>query len=370
MKENKVITDIEQLTPEWLTNIFKKKGYLSNGKVTKIIMEKSQKNVSSDVFFFKLVFSIDARVELPSAEIVVKKWNFINGNEVHFYNSIANQMKENAIPSCYYAYTSKGNNESIIILNNMLTTHKEYSTALDKLTKRHAKRAIETLAEIHAFWWEHPKLEKIIIGGGGLNITDKNKFMLIYNTIKNTLHQWLDRADDKISHERKELYKKCYSLYPEVFWKRIRKRKNLTLIHGDAHLAQFFYPKDIENKEHKAYLADWICCQANIGTYDLAYMIGIFNFFSDPEVYYNTEKECIEHYHTALLNCGVKNYSYDDCFYDFKMGLINNFYMPFWLQNPEILFQENYVACDKHYFNHSVLNFKEFNCIELLENKE
>ncbi len=28
-----VITNIEQLTPEWLTNIFKKKGYLSNGKV-------------------------------------------------------------------------------------------------------------------------------------------------------------------------------------------------------------------------------------------------------------------------------------------------------------------------------------------------
>jgi len=247
--------DIEQLTPEWLTNIFKKKGYLSNGKVTKIIKEKSQKNVSSEVFFFKLEFSIDAKMELPSAEIVVKKWNFINGNEVHFYNSIANQMKEIPIPLCYYAYSSKGNNESLIILNNMLTTHKEYLTSLDKLTKRHAKRAIETLAEIHAFWWEHPKLENII----GLNITDKNRFIAFYNTTKNTLHQWLDNAGDKISYERKELYKKCYSLYPEVFWKRIRKRKNLTIIHGDAHLAQFFYPKDIENKEHKAYLADWAC---------------------------------------------------------------------------------------------------------------
>jgi len=33
MKENKVITNIEQLTPEWLTSIFKNNGYLSKGKV-------------------------------------------------------------------------------------------------------------------------------------------------------------------------------------------------------------------------------------------------------------------------------------------------------------------------------------------------
>ena len=40
MKENKVITNIEQLTPEWMTRIFKNKGYLNQGKVTKIIKKK------------------------------------------------------------------------------------------------------------------------------------------------------------------------------------------------------------------------------------------------------------------------------------------------------------------------------------------
>ena len=51
MKENQVITDIEQLTPEWLTSIFKKKGYLSQGKITKIIKQKSQESVTSNIHF-------------------------------------------------------------------------------------------------------------------------------------------------------------------------------------------------------------------------------------------------------------------------------------------------------------------------------
>jgi len=43
MKENKVITNIEQLTPEWMTSILKNKGYLSNGEVTNIIIEDNKK---------------------------------------------------------------------------------------------------------------------------------------------------------------------------------------------------------------------------------------------------------------------------------------------------------------------------------------
>jgi len=32
MKENNVITDIEQLTPEWLTSIFKNNGSISKNR--------------------------------------------------------------------------------------------------------------------------------------------------------------------------------------------------------------------------------------------------------------------------------------------------------------------------------------------------
>jgi len=54
MKELGVITDIEQVTPERLTSIFKNKGYLSNGKVTKAINKNSEISVTSSLSIFIL----------------------------------------------------------------------------------------------------------------------------------------------------------------------------------------------------------------------------------------------------------------------------------------------------------------------------
>jgi len=44
-----------------LTRIFKNKGYLSQGKVTKIIKKKSQETITSFVHFLELNFSTDAQ---------------------------------------------------------------------------------------------------------------------------------------------------------------------------------------------------------------------------------------------------------------------------------------------------------------------
>ena len=333
MKKYKQILNIEQITPEWITELLQRKGNLREGSVTSILRKDFQKGSNTNIYFLELEYSNDATVELPSAEIVVKKLRpdfqykkeikHHLKKEVQFYNTIADKMKELPIPTCYYAYFSEEPIDNLLILNNLLKTNfltqldfkRHFLTHIDKL-----KRAIDTLAAIHAFWWEHPKLEEIT----GTPIINKKLFITFYKTLENFLPHSLELAGDKISRERKELYKKCYSLYPEVLWKRLGKKKNLTFIHGDAHPWQFYYPKNIDNTQHKAYLSDWSCWQLSVGTYDLAYMIGMF---SKPEEHQNNKKELIEYYHNALVNYGVKNYSYDDCFYDYRMGLINNFYI-------------------------------------------
>ncbi|MFW9823653.1 MAG: hypothetical protein ACFFE4_11990 [Candidatus Thorarchaeota archaeon] len=50
MKENRIITKIEQLTPEWLTKNLKNKGYLSEGKITEISKKKSQETKKIEFF--------------------------------------------------------------------------------------------------------------------------------------------------------------------------------------------------------------------------------------------------------------------------------------------------------------------------------
>ncbi|MHA2184782.1 MAG: hypothetical protein ACXAAI_07250, partial [Promethearchaeota archaeon] len=308
MKNFKDILNIEEITPEWFTEILRKNGNLQEGSITSILRTGSQKGTTTNIYFLELEFSNDAKGKLPSAEIVVKilqpdfqykkEIKPYLKKEVHFYNTIADKMEELPIPTCYYAYFSEEPINNLIILNNLLKTNsltqldftRHYLTHMDKI-----KRAIDTLAAIHAFWWEHPKLEEIT----GTPQINKKLVITSYKTLENYLPQFLELASYKISRERKDLYLKCYSLYPEVFWKRFGKKKNLTLIHGDAHPWQFYYPINIDNKQSKAYLSDWSCWELSVGTYDLAYLIGMF---SKPEEHRKNQRELIEHYHNALVN--------------------------------------------------------------------
>jgi len=72
MKELEVFTDIEQVTPERLTSIFKNKGYLSNGKVTKTIKTNSEVSVTSNMHYLELNFSNDAQTVPTIPNIVVR----------------------------------------------------------------------------------------------------------------------------------------------------------------------------------------------------------------------------------------------------------------------------------------------------------
>ncbi|MHA2390227.1 MAG: hypothetical protein ACXACW_16015, partial [Candidatus Hodarchaeales archaeon] len=70
--KKEVIPNIEELTPEGLTRILKKQGYINKGKVLKIIKRESREGFHSNVHFLQLYFSNDIQKEVISSEIVVK----------------------------------------------------------------------------------------------------------------------------------------------------------------------------------------------------------------------------------------------------------------------------------------------------------
>jgi len=172
MKEHKVITDIEQLTPEWLTRIFKDKGHLSQGKVTKIIQRNSQETNTSNVHFLGLKFSNDAQPVPASSEIVVKIPNLttflqpfvkiLGTHEVKFYSILAETLDELPIPTCYNIAYSEETGLSHIILESLSKMHIDgESYSPDPPPKQFCERAIDCLAEIHAYWWDHIKLKEV-----------------------------------------------------------------------------------------------------------------------------------------------------------------------------------------------------------------
>ena len=386
MKEQKVITNIEQLTPEWLTSIFKNKGYLSQGKVTKIIKKKSQETITSNVHFLELTFSTDAQKEPASPEIVAKIpkptdfANVVGKHEAKFYNIVAKMMNEMPIPTCYDATYSEETGLSHIILENLSKTHLEYleSSIWNPYppSKRYFERAIDCLAELHAFWWDHAKLEELSKNSNILYTFKENSFNEDYNedqkgTLKQflefvnsnedqkgTLKRFLEFVGDRISNNRKELFKTIFSLYPQVAYERIKK-ENITVIHADAHFWNFFYPKDMTNQKSKAILSDWQTWSISVGGQDLAYMIGLFFY---PDYRHLMEKELIKRYHNDLLKFGIKDYSWDDCWYDYKLFAILNIYRIIWWWSVNMPSQLWWPRLES-----SISTIEDLNCMELLE---
>ena len=268
MNEKGVITDVKQLTPERLTNIFKKKGYLSKGKVTKINKRNSRETFTSYVHFLELNFSNGAQMEGASPEIVMKIPKSVNmaklvgSREVKFYSIVAETMNEIPIPTCYDAVFSDETGASHIILDNLSKTHIDLKSYPIPPSKRYCERAIDCLAKLHALWWDHQKLQELSNHSFVFNLFKENSFIeeeiYKWSKIQNrTLKRFLKLLGDRISYKRKELFKTIFSLFPQFSVERIKKKENITLIHGDAHFWNFFYPKDIENEKYKTLLFDW-----------------------------------------------------------------------------------------------------------------
>ena len=387
MKEKQVITDVEQLTPEWLTSIFKNNGYLSQGKVSAIINSNPMKSMSSSVHSLELIFSDDAQTEGLSSKIVIKmppsnSESFQDRHEVFFFHLVAGSLNERLIPTCYDATISEETGLSHIIFEDL--SEKNYELGLSNWPlpplKRECEKAIDCLAEIHAFWWDHKKLKKFSkkrlkdvsnIRYEGISyysmvfyFYEENSFneeviFKWFNHYNGIWERFLEFLGDRISDNRKKLIRKVFSLYPQLVYERIKK-ENITIIHNDVSLWNCFFPKDLENEKSKAILTDWQTWTLGVGPTDLAFMFG---FYWYPERRTRMEKGLIKRYHTNLVKFGVKNYSWDDCWYDYKLGALLNLYKmvnywywgapPYWWYSLE----------------RSILTIEDLNCTELLETK-
>ncbi len=75
---------------------------------------------------------------------------------------------------------------------------------------------------------------------------------------------------DRLSRPWRAVYERVLPALPGLFGRHATGR-NLTLVHGDAHLGNFLFPKDA--KAGNTYLIDWQFWHPTIGGTDLAFMM-------------------------------------------------------------------------------------------------
>jgi aminoglycoside phosphotransferase (APT) family kinase protein len=179
------------------------------------------------------------------------------------------------------------------------------------------------LARVHAAWWDHPSLGVSVGGWFDADALDRSLQLL-----SGHLTRFADRLGDRFPLERRELLAQLLDAAPRLR-QRYLSRRNVTIVHGDAHVWNCLLPRVDEG----ARFFDWDGWRIDVGTSDLAYMIAM-HWYPDRRQRY--EGLLLDRYHETLLAHGVAGYDRRTLQDDYRLSTLLRVMTPVWQATIDI----------------------------------
>lgn len=360
MKRRYLIININQVTPAWLTKLLQEKGYIHRGAVTQIQIVKSVKQHST-LYHLIAGYSTATKPRSVPTRFVLKiphsdsAWA---SKEVEFYHTIVPLMLSthpaNDLPllRCYDAVYSAATQQSHLLLEDVSSTH--FTTAGQMPpTPDHCQQVIEAYALFHAYWWEHPRLGQDI----GELLTEETIDSFLTG-IQAKFRAFMDLIGARLANIEREVLEAVVSTWPMKRRQRLVRGKGVTLVHRDPHPLNFLYPHD--PTQSKVKLIDWQSWRVDTGTDDLAYLMACH---WPLEQRAPIERDLIRHYHRRLVGLGVANYSWADCWYDYRASIIRCLFFLMFAFSPSQLEDETWWDRVKR----GLEAFQDWDCTDLLQ---
>ena len=363
----------DPITPAWITAVLSAAGLLTDGEVLGVTTAETGA-FNSHTRHLRLELSAAATSGLATSLILKRNtqelWSIEGGaEEVKFYQVAASlHPSPPALVPCYAAAYDPASGNSYLLLEDLSETHTPPVTRDQQLSIVDAvpsaaaiERVIDTLAQYHAYWWEHPLLatETFAIGYWSRNA---DRFAQYLERRRRAWESLQANEANWFPDDLRDLYERVLTHLPRHWEKylepRFRTNQHLTLLHGDAYFANFLIPK--HSSDETTYLLDWQSPTVDIAGYDLANLCATF-WTSEQRHEAQREEQVLRRYHTTLQAHGVRDYIWDDLVADYRNGLI------YWLLVPV---QDRFGGSVKDYWwpkmQCLVAAFREWRCAELL----
>ena len=365
----------DPITPDWLTTVLQQSGMLQRGEVVSVTKRDSGA-FNSQIGHLLLGYSADSPSDAPT-QLVLKRntteaWSIEAGaEEVKFYNLVGSLHHPPVIPPCYAAAYDEASGNSYVLLQDLSETHAPPITRDQQIgfvegvpPVVHIDAVVDTLAQLHAYWWEHPLLNTNTFHVGYWS-RNADRFSQYLQRRKTSWESLIENESEWLPADVRELYEEVFARLPH-HWDhflepRFRTKTHLTLVHGDAYFCNFLCPRHTTNTEGKpmrsTYLLDWQSPTFDVGAYDL---VNLCAAYWTPEQRHEDDREqrILRHYHQNLLAHGVQNYLWDDLVADYKTGII------YWILVPV---QDCFGGASRDYWwpkmQCLVAAFREWDCL-------
>jgi hypothetical protein len=242
---------------------------------------------------------------------------FVRGvNEVAFYAKVAPAMPAGLVPRCFDSAWQAETRQWHLLLEDLTDTHEiatQWPLPPDEKLCRHMVR---TLARFHAAWWDDPRLGGEI--GTRLDAEAARQAMQRHAA---AFERFADHLGDRLSRDRRELYERFFAATPGL-QAGVLTHRNVTLVHGDAHVWNCFVPKD--GSDDLRYF-DWDTWRIGRASGDLAYMMATHWY---PERRRRFERPLLDHFHAALLGHGVQGYDRAALAEDYRRSVLMHLLLP------------------------------------------
>lgn len=239
----------------------------------------------------------------------VRKMAAENGmyrREVRFYLDLADSS-EVAVPACYFAGYDRDTDEFLLILEDLSESRvgSFYASSLDDV-----RAVVEALPAFHARWWNNPELDRI----RWLFPADHPA---VTAGLQASLAAALPATASRFPEHFQGTLSEVASTLAEGFAGVVERyvTSPTTLVHSDLHLQQVFFPTALGGRFA---IFDWQTVARGFAGQDLARVVAMC---LDTDTRRTHERDLVTSYHAGLVAHGVSDYSLDDCWNDYRLGL-------------------------------------------------
>jgi hypothetical protein len=347
-----VITAIDQVTPAWLADVLARSGALTAGSVAAFEVDTGHGNWSSNA---RLVVNYTAeaqgvlprRLFLKMVDTDLGDGEFFGPSEVDYYTRDYVDVSAAPLLRCYDARYSEERRRYHVLLDDVSETHVNASEK--EPTLAYGLALAEGLAALHARWWGGQRLAEA--GAPMHSASHLRRFAAIAEP---GVEHILRRFSSELQPHWPDAMRDLFAWHPQAMIERTSDPNGFTLIHGDTGEQNILAPRQgdrplyiIDRQPFDWSLTTWL------GAYDLAYALALDWPTGQRRQW---EVPVLEHYHAHLLKRGVRGYSWQQLYDDYRLcaamgvyvaveycrGGVNERWISAWLT----MLQRSLLACD------------------------
>lgn len=310
-----VITSLDQVTAEWLTDVLRYSGALTHGRVESFDVDAGQR-VLSIIARFNLRYVEGSRGEMPR-RLFLKMVNadqgdeFFGLSEVNYYSRDYVGVADVPLARCHDAAYSAEQKCYHLLLDDLSESHVERSARAPTL--EHGLALAEGLATLHAHWWGSERLAEC-----GEWLPDAVKIKRFVEIAQPGAGHIIAYCPERLAAHWPALIHELFARHPPLMIERTRNASGFTLIHGDVNHNNVLVPRVgerplyiIDRQPFDWSLTSWL------GAYDLAYAI-VLEW--EVDVRRRHERAILRAYHDHLLRNGVRGYPWEQLVYDYRLS--------------------------------------------------